>query len=72
MAAAGPGGNEARMDGALRGSSTLWLGRLYQRTLAMGLAGMVLSAGSSDAAESIADHLAKPSLNVVITVKVLG
>jgi catechol 2,3-dioxygenase-like lactoylglutathione lyase family enzyme len=35
----------------------------------LGLLGMGLPAPARDAGESIADHLAKPSLNVVITVK---
>jgi catechol 2,3-dioxygenase-like lactoylglutathione lyase family enzyme len=35
----------------------------------LGLLAVALSARASTAAESIADHLAKPSLNVVITVK---
>jgi catechol 2,3-dioxygenase-like lactoylglutathione lyase family enzyme len=44
-------------------------GRLSRGTLFLGLLAMALPVKASEAGKSIADHLAKPSLNVVITVK---
>ncbi len=43
--------------------------RLFRGTILVGLLGIVLPLRANVAGESIADHLAKPSLNVVITVK---